>query len=145
MIVFADSSALVKLYADERDHKLVREQGSLVVSALARVEVPAAIWRKHRMGELDPVDAAVLVAAFEADYHGSSQDQPRFGVVATTADILETAARLVGVHSLRAYDAVQLASAKAAAEAVPDCRTVAVFDSTLRAAAAKEGFALLPG
>ena len=44
MIVFADSSALVKLYADEPDHKLVREQGSLVVSTLARVEVPAAIW-----------------------------------------------------------------------------------------------------
>ncbi|MGH3752412.1 MAG: hypothetical protein ACRDRP_06900 [Pseudonocardiaceae bacterium] len=29
MIVFADSSALVKLYADEPDHQLVREQGSL--------------------------------------------------------------------------------------------------------------------
>lgn len=145
MIVFADSSALVKLYADEQDHQLIRQQSGLVVSALVRVEVPAAIWRKHRMGELDPVDAAVLVAAFEADYHGSSQDQPRFGVVATTVDVLEAAARLVGVHSLRADDAVQLASAKAAAEAVPSCRTVAAFDSTLRAAAAKEGFALLPG
>ena len=145
MIVFANSSALVKLYADEQDHQLVRRQSGLVVSALVRVEVPAAIWRKHRMGELDPVDAAVLVAAFEADYHGSSQDQPRFGVVATTADVLESAARLVGVHSLRAYNAVQLASAKTAAKAVPSCRTVAAFDSTLRAAAAKEGFALLPG
>jgi predicted nucleic acid-binding protein len=145
VIVFADSSALGKLYADEPDHKLVREQSSLVVSTLARVEVPAAIWRKHRMGELDPVDAAVLVAAFEADYHGSSEGQPRFGVVAATAAVLESAARLVGVHSLRAYDAVQLASAKAAAEAVLSCRTVAAFDSTLRAAAAKEGFALLPG
>jgi predicted nucleic acid-binding protein len=145
VIVFADSSALVKLYADEPDHKLVREQGSLVVSTLARVEVPAAIWRKHRMGELNPADAAVLVAAFEADYHGSSDDQPRFGVVAATAGVLEAAARLVGVHSLRAYDAVQLASAKAAAEAVPTCRTVVAFNSTLRAAAAKEGFALLPG
>lgn len=145
MIVFADSSALVKLYADEQDHQLVRGQGSLVVSALARVEIPAAIWRKHRMGELDPVDAAVLVAAFEADYHGSTQNQPRFGVVAPTATVLETASGLVGVHGLRAYDAVQLASAKAAAEAIPDARTMAVFDNTLRTAAAKEGFALLPG
>jgi predicted nucleic acid-binding protein len=145
VIVFADSSALVKLYADEQDHQLVRQQGGLVVSALARVEVPAAIWRKHRMGELDPVDAAILVAAFEADYHGTAEDQLRFGVVATSATVLEAAARLVGVHGLRAYDAMQLASAKAAAEAVPDCRTVAAFDNTLRAAAAKEGFALLPG
>lgn len=145
MIVFADSSALVKLYADEQDHQLVRAQGSLVVSALARVEVPAAIWRKHRMGELDPADAAVLIAAFEADYHGTAEDQPRFGVVAATAAVLETAARLVGVHGLRAYDAIQLASAKAAAEAVPVCRTIAAFDGTLRTAAAKEGLALLPG
>lgn len=145
MIVFADSSALVKLYADEPDHQVVREQGSLVVSALARVEVPAAIWRKHRMGELDPADAAILVAAFEADYHGSASDLPRFAVVAATTTVLDTAAALVGVHGLRAYGAVQLASAKAAAEAIPDCRTVAAFDGTLRTAAAKEGFALLPG
>ncbi|MGH3768356.1 MAG: type II toxin-antitoxin system VapC family toxin [Pseudonocardiaceae bacterium] len=145
MIVFADSSALVKLYADEPAHQLVRGLGSLVVSALARVEVPAAIWRKNRMGELDPADAGILVAAFEADYHGSAQDQPRFAVVAPTGPILETAARFVGVHGLRAHDAVQLASATAAAEAIPDCRTMAAFDGTLRAAAAKEGFALLPG
>lgn len=145
MIVFADSSALVKLYADEQDHQLIRGQDSLVVSALARVEVPAAIWRKHRMGELDAVNAGILVAAFEADYHGSAQDRPRFGVVAVTGPVLDTASRLVGVHVLRAYDAVQLASAKAAADAIPDCRTVAAFDGTLRTAAAKEGFALVPG
>jgi predicted nucleic acid-binding protein len=145
VIVFADSSAVVKLYADEQDHQLIRKQDGLVVSALARVEVPAAIWRKHRMGELGPGDAAVLVAAFEADYHGSTDDHPRFGVVAATATVLETASRLVGVHGLRAYDAVQLASAKAAADAVGDCHTMAAFDATLRSAAAKEGFTLLPG
>ncbi len=145
MIVFADSSALVKLYADEQDHELIRSQDSLVVSALARVEVPAAIWRKHRMGELRPGDAGILVAAFEADYHGSAQDRPRFAVLAATGPVLEIASRLVGVHGLPAYDAVQLASAKAAAEAIPGCRTVAVFDASLRSAAAKEGFAVLPG
>ncbi|MGH3695792.1 MAG: type II toxin-antitoxin system VapC family toxin [Pseudonocardiaceae bacterium] len=144
MIVFADSSAVVKLYADEQDHHLIREVESLVVSTLARVEVPAAIWRKHRMGELDTADAAVLVAAFEADYHGSDDDQPRFGVVSVTAAVLDTAARFVSVHSLRAYDAVQLASAAAAAEAIPACRTVAAFNNTLRTAAAKEAFTLLP-
>lgn len=144
MIAFADSSALVKLYADEPDHHQVRKLDVLVVSALARVEVPAAIWRKNRMGELDPADVAVLIAAFEADYHGSTVDQPRFAVVAATASVLETAARLAGMHGLRGYDAVQLASAHAAAQTVPDCRTFAAFDLTLRAAAAAEGFAILP-
>lgn len=144
MIVFADSPALVKFYADEQDHHLVRGLGVLVVSALARVEVPAAIWRKHRMGELSAADAAVLVAAFEADYHGSAHDRPRFAVVAAGVGVFDTAARLAGVHGLRGYDAVQLASAKAAAQAVPGCHTVAVFDGTLRAAAAAESFAPLP-
>lgn len=145
MIVFADSSALVKLYADEQDHQLIRKQSALLVSTLARVETPAALWRKHRMGELALTDLTVLIAAFEADYHGSADQAPRFGVIATTPTVLETAVRLVGVHGLRAYDAVQLASAKAAARAVPDCRTVAAFDNTLRTAAAAEGFTLLPG
>ena len=144
MIVFADSSAVVKLYADEQDHQLVRGLDGLVVSALARVEVPSTIWLKHRMGELTSADAAVLVAAFEADYHGSADDQPRFAVVAASANVLETAARLAAVHGLRAYDAVQLASAKAVAQAVPDCHTMTAFDGTLRAAAAAESFALLP-
>jgi predicted nucleic acid-binding protein len=132
VIVFADSSAVVKLYADEQDHQLVRGLDGLVVSALARVEVPSAIWRKHRMGKLTSADAAVLVAAFEADYHGSADDQPHFAVVAASANVLETAARLAAVHGLRAYDAVQLASAKAAAQAVPDCHTMTAFDGTLR-------------
>ena len=145
MIVFADSSAVVKLYADEQDHPLMRKQGVLLVSMLVRVEVPAALWRKHRMGELGSADVAVLIAAFEADYHGSAEETSRFGVVTATPAVLEAAARFVGVHGLRAYDAVQLATAKAAAHAVPDCRTMAAFDVTLRRAAAAEGFALLPG
>jgi hypothetical protein len=142
--VFADSSALVKLYADERDHELIREQDCLVVSTVVRVEVPAAIWRKRKTGELGAADAAVLVAAFEADYHGSDEHQPRFGVVDATATILETAARLVGVHDLHPADALQLATAKSAAQAVPDCRTLASFSEALRSAAAAEGFTLLP-
>jgi hypothetical protein len=40
----------------------------MVVSALVRVEVPAAIWRKQRAG-LRPFDAAAdLAQAFEADW-----------------------------------------------------------------------------
>jgi hypothetical protein len=142
--VFADSSALVKLYADERDHELIRDLDCLVVATMVRVEVPGAIWRKMRTGELAAADAAVLVAAFEADYHGSPEHRPRFGAVAATADVLDTAARLVGVHDLHPADALQLASAKAAAQAVPDCRTLASFSAALRSAAAAEGFALVP-
>ena len=81
---------------------------------------------------------------FEADLFGTSQKPPRFVALAVTAPLLEAAARLVAVHGLRASDAVQLATALAAREADPDCRSFACFDRTLRAAAAAHGFALVP-
>lgn len=141
---FADSSAAVKLYADEADADTVRSQSGLVVSQLARVEVPAALWRKHRLGELSAADTNVLVSAFEADYFGTDQQPARFFVVGVTAHILDLAARMVAVHGLRAYDATQLASARAAADAVPDGIAFLAFDKALRAAAAAEGLELLP-
>ncbi|MBS9533319.1 type II toxin-antitoxin system VapC family toxin [Mycobacterium sp. M1] len=137
--VFADSSALVKLYADEPDHADVRELPHLVVSQLARVEVPAALWRKHRMGEIPTAATAVLVADFEADYFGDADQPPRFSVVAITPTIIDTAARLVGIHGLRAYDAVQLASALAVVDAVPEGIEFLAYDGALTAAAASEG------
>ena len=144
MTHFADSSALVKLYADEPGHQQVRELTHLVVAQLARVEVPSAVWRKQRLGELDPDAARVLTAAFEADWFGSVGEAPRFVAVATTAALLDEAARLCAVHGLRAYDAVQLASAAGARTAVPECGTFVAFDHRLRDAAAAEGFDLVP-
>jgi predicted nucleic acid-binding protein len=142
--VFADSSAIVKFYADEPGYPLVRALPFILVCQLVRVEVPAAFWRKQRMGELTAAQAAVLVAAFEADYCGTAEEEPRFTVVAITAQLLDDAAHLAGVHGLRAYDAVQLATAKAAATTVVECRAFAAFDTELRTAAAAEGFGLVP-
>lgn len=144
MSVFADSSALVKLYADEAGHEVVRAASVLIASQLARVEVPAALWGKVGMGQLDAEDAAVLVAEFDADYAGTEGQEARFASVTVTSEILDDAAHATAVHGLRAYDAVQLASGRAAAAADPDCRTFAAFDAQLRAAAAAEGFQLLP-
>ena len=142
MTVFADSSALVKLYVAEEGSDVVTAMDDLVVSAIARVEVPAALWRKQRLAGSDPGAARVLVEAFEADLLGSDLP-PRFAVVALAPSVLDDAARLAAVHGLRAYDAVQLAAARAAGD-VADCRTVAVFDRELRAAAAAEGLAVVP-
>lgn len=144
MTVFADSSALVTRYATEVELVELGELGEVVVSVLARVEVPSAIWRKQRLGELSSEDAAILVAAFEADYHGGGEEAAGFVPVAVRPVILERAARLLAVHGLRAYDAVQLASALVVAEVVPECSGFAVLDRRLRAAAAREGLALLP-
>lgn len=144
MSVFADSSALVKLYVPEEGHERIRALRSLVVSQTACVEVPAALWRKCRMGAVSHADARLLISGFEADYHGSAARPPRFHVVPTSDLIFDLAARLTGVHGLRAYDAVQLATAQLAKSADPTCDRFAAFDKDLRHAAAGEGFYLTP-
>jgi predicted nucleic acid-binding protein len=141
---FADSSALVKLYADEVGHEHVRVLEGVAVAQLARVEVPAALWRKQRLGELSPGDARLLTADFEADYFGTDDEPPRFAAVAVTGSVLDEAARLCAAHGLRACDAVQLSSALAVRQADEDCTAFAAFDRSLRTAAAAEGFDLVP-
>lgn len=142
--MFADSSAIVKLYVDENGHQAIRALEAVVVAQVARVEVPAAFWRKHRLGELDAEDARVLTSDFEADFYGTSDEGPRFAVVLATNGVLEEAARLCARFPLRAYDAVQLASALAVRAVEPEIAGMAVFDTTLGAAAAAEGLAVVP-
>ena len=144
MSAFADSSALVKLYVDEDGHEEARAIAILAVSQIARVEVPAAFWRKHRIGELEADDARVLAAEFEADYYGTTEEPARFAVVAVTDGILDHAARLCARFPLRAYDAIQLGSALAAQAADPGLSAISAFDTTIRKAAAAEGLALSP-
>lgn len=144
MSVFVDSSALVKRYADEPGADLVRSLENCVVCAIARVEVPAAIWRKHRLGELDATDAAVLVDQFEWEWHGDQDTEPVFAAVAVRDRVLGDAARACSRHGLRAYDAVQLAAATAARDADPSLTTFACYDHELVDAARREGFQTLP-
>ncbi len=144
MSTFADSSALVKLYADEAGHEQVRGVMSIAVAELARVEVPAALWRKQRMGELSAGDARLLTADFEADYFGTDSEPPRFAVVVVTGSLLDEAARMCASHGLRAYDAVQLSTALAVRRVDESCTEFAAFDRSLRTAAATEGFELMP-
>ena len=116
----------------------------IVVSALARVEVPSALWRKARTGELPDEATGILVNAFELDFHGDLDSGPRFAIVSLTEPVLIAAAREAARHSLRAYDAVQLASALAVRELDPRCSHFACFDGELRRAASRAGFVPIP-
>jgi predicted nucleic acid-binding protein len=134
----------VKLYADEPGHRPIRVLEMLVVSVIARVEVPSSLWRKARTGELEDAAASILVSAFELDVHGDPGSDPRFTIVSLTEPVLIAAAREAARHALRAYDAVQLASALAVREIDPRCSHFACFDADLRRAASRAGFALTP-
>jgi predicted nucleic acid-binding protein len=140
LTVFADSSAVVKLYADEDGADVVRRVPVHVVSAVARVEVPAAVWRKARTGALSVADATILVAAFVADWRDPDS---RFLPVGLRGQVLEQAASSAALHGLRAYDAVQLSCALAARGADPAVDSFLCFDAELREAAGREGFSLV--
>ena len=115
-----------------------------MISALARVEVTSALWRKARTGELEDALASTLVNAFVLDFHGDRDSDPRFAIVAPTEPVLVAAAREAARHSLRAYDAVQLASALAVREVDPRCDGFACFDAELQCAASRAGFTVVP-
>jgi hypothetical protein len=62
--------------------------------------------------------------------------------VATSTAVLDTAVSFCAIHSLRAYDAVQLASAVRARAADPTLSALLTYDVALHRAAAAEGFAV---
>lgn len=143
-VVFADTSALVKLYADEPGSAGIRgreRRGRFFVSAVARVEVPSALWRKVRAREMDETDARILTSAFEVDWYGRLDAGPRFPLVALSSALMADAARLCEPHALTAFDAVQLASALATTGDQPV--EFACFDGRLSTAAEAEGLALV--
>lgn len=140
MIAFVDASALAKRYLDEPHDEIVEELSGMLVSSLSAVEVSSAIWRRQRMGDLDGNAAAFLASQAQWELTGGD---PRIIVLPPTTPVLIDAGRLTGTAGLRAYDAVQLASAIAMREVYPDVNAFCCFDRTLSAAAAAHGFDVL--
>ena len=134
----------MKLYADEDGHEMVRQLEVLVVSHLARVEVPAALWRKQRLGELEAEDAQVLTSEFEADWFCTGEEPPRFAAVVLASKLLDQAAQLCASHRLARTTPCTYRVPSPARSADESWRSFAAFDEPLRAAAAAEGFDLVP-
>jgi hypothetical protein len=85
-----------------------------------------------------------LIEEFEWDWFGDAEGEVGgFAVLGVTEEILDEAARSVARHRLRAFEAVQLASALLARGADDSLTEFACFDETLAAAAHAEGFAVL--
>ncbi len=137
---YFDSSAIVKLYADELHHEAVRDLSAVpVCTSLARVEVIAAFFGKARTGEITVAVADILRDVFLADW-----DDGRFLRIAPSEPIEIEAGRLAALHRARGFDAMHLATALAARRAVPELALFVCFDRRLNEAAGSEQFELLP-
>ena len=137
MILYLDTSSLVKLYVPEPDadkiKTLVAEAASVVTSRITCPEFYSAVTRRLNSKEITRKKYELLCAAFSADWQR---------MYALDFDEIE-AGRLVCKHGLRGADAIHLASARQLA--CYDASLEIVFSSAdrkLNEAAEKEGFTL---
>ncbi len=140
MIHFLDASALVKRYVEEEGSEtlrsLVRRHRDLAVSRLSAAEAPAALARRVREGDLLPEVAQGHAAQLAIDLRDMR-------VVEVRPRVIELAADLVWRQPLRAYDAMQLASALRLARETAMALTFVCADPRLGACAKGEGLRVL--
>ncbi len=138
MILYLDTSSLVKLYLDEDHSDLVHAWAGraevLFTSRVALAETVAAFAKHLRQGHLTD-------SAFETSRKAVLSDWPSF----TSVDVNEAAAaELAARLTLRGFDAIHLAAAIdvfALSRAAPTF--FSSFDRQLNQAARTEGLAVL--
>lgn len=141
MIVYADASALVKRYVTEPGSSDVIALTSTAVAVatalVSRAEVAAALARAVRMGVVDDEGGRQAQRRF-------SRDWPDLARVAVTEALVARAETLAWEHSLRGYDAVQLAAALTWRESVGQDVVLATFDRQLWESAPQVGLTPWP-
>jgi predicted nucleic acid-binding protein len=108
---YFDTSALAKRYIQENGSSWVSaicddtENNLVFISELTEIELVSAIFRRAKGGSLTKASAQTEISNFDGD----CQDQ--YFAVEVSRTVLSSARDIVERHSLRGYDAVQLAAA----------------------------------
>ncbi len=138
---FWDTSAIVALCVDERSSRagraILEQDSSIVVWWATRTECISALTRQMHEGTLKPAGQKQARLVLEQLTVSWTEMQP-------SEAVRDAAKRLLGVHSLRAADAFQLAAAIRWCQGETKGAAVVSFDGRLREAATKEGFTVLP-
>lgn len=135
-----DSSALVPLVVNEADTQrrqaLLLEDSIVVTWWGSLVECASALNRLHREGNLDHQErdhALQKLRSYAA----------KWLPVRPNKQVQQRAIDLLGLHPLRAADALQLAAALTARDKSPELVQVVCSDGRLSDAAGNEGFTVL--
>ena len=134
MILYLDTSALLKLYVEEPGTPdvvtLVEEAEEVATARVAYAEARAALARHRREGALLAADLRRVVRELDREWG-------TYNVVDLTDPLVRAAGALAERHALRGYDAVHLA---AALDLTAAGGTVefAAFDERLNRAARRE-------
>lgn len=134
---FWDSSALVPLLVEQpassRAADWFSKDGAVVLWTLTSVEVVSALRRLVRERAIREESARRAEARMEQLILVSH-------LVLDVPAVKRLAARLLRLHALRAFDALQLGAATHWAEAHPEGRILHTLDARLALAARREGF-----
>ncbi len=141
MIVFFDTSAIVKRYLAETGSDAVGELWSnaslIVASHLLYAEMIATFARKRREEPKNPATIAQMQDAFRADFQTMTR-------IAIDDDVHRRVDELLARHPLRGADAVHLASAVLVHDVLQEQVTFACADVALVTAARAEGLTAAP-
>ena len=132
MILFCDTSALVKLYIVEPGSEalkaLVLDAEAVAVCRIAWAEAFSALSRRAR--EV-PEDASLIEQAKAA----LAADWPHFVILEISQSLVERAGEYADTFALRGYDSIQLAAAFEAGSISQSPLFFACFDTRLNKAA----------
>lgn len=141
MILYLDTSALIKRYVNETGSPDVREwlrsADDKATVLITRAEMSAALNRLLRMKFLSQNDHASALTEFRADwmyYHRLPVTEP----------LVARAEALACEHNLRGYDAIHLAAALTWQDLLGLPVTVVTYDKELTEAARALGMEVLP-
>ena len=140
MILYLDTSALVKLYVEETGSEDVRravEEARIIsTSRVAYVEARAGISRKYREGNLSREERDQVVADLTRDW-GS------YFIVEVSESVTKLGGELTEEYPLRGFDAIHLASALLLRNRTRLNVSFSCFDERLKLAAQSEGLSVM--
>lgn len=132
MILFCDTSALVKLYILEDSSRemqaLAGAATALAVCRVAWAEMMAALARRAREFPLDADAIEVVRKRLRTDW-------PGYAVVEVSQPLVELAGDYADTFALRGYDSMQLAAARTLQDMAGEEVQFACFDTRLCKAA----------
>ena len=136
MILYCDTSALIKRYVEEEGTDTVDSLWSaslgIATSVVAFAETAAAFSRKLREGVLTEKEYVETLKIFKTDFDS-------FILISVTPMLNAVIERLLRGYPLRGFDAIHLSSALMIKDSGSMPVQFACFDLTLNRAALKEG------
>jgi predicted nucleic acid-binding protein len=141
MIVYIDTSALVKYYVRESGteevERLINEAELVGFASIAYVEMASALSKAARMKWISAKDSEIVWGDFQSHWQAYSR-------IALSSALVERAGGLAWEHGLRGYDATHLAAALIWKETLELPVTLATFDRELWHSAKKSGLMAWP-